>query len=179
MRDRADGLQVIDRTRVDLSCLGADDRGLPLLSQHPRERGREHAALVICVDRLDAVRAEAEVAQRTVDGGVPLHAGDHAQARCTDQPLPLDIPSHRSEDVVTRCGQGGEVRHLAAGDQRKRRMRWETENLLQPPTHDLLHDAGGRGGREEAGVLVPRGGEPVSGERHRKRTADDEAEVSA
>ena len=68
------------------------------------------------------------------------------------------------------------MRHLAAGHERVRHAAGELEQLAQPLARDLLDDRGRGRRREQAGVLVPRRGHPVGGERGRQRAAEHEAE---
>jgi hypothetical protein len=70
------------------------------------------------------------------------------------------------------------VRHLATGDEGERGGRGDAEELLEPLARDLLDDGRRRASRDEPGVLVPGGSEPVRGERGRDSAADDEAEVA-
>ena len=75
-------------------------------------------------------------------------------------------------------GEADEVGHLSAGDERRRRAVGQAEQVDEPAGGDVLGDRGGRGERDEPGVLVPGRGEPVGRERGRVRAADDEAEVA-
>ena len=93
-------------------------------------------------------------------------------SRSTSQPA-------LAQHVVARSRERGEVRHLPAGDEAERGVARKAEQLEEPRARDLLDDRGRRAADVEARVLVPRGGEPVRGERRGHGTADHEAEVAA
>ena len=84
--------------------------------------------------------------------------------------------ARRREQAVPRGGQAGHVRHLAAGDERERRRRAgaraaRASQRRRPPRRRRRRATG-----REAGVLVPRGGEPVRREPGGVGAADDEPE---
>ena len=76
------------------------------------------------------------------------------------------------------CRQRGEVRHLAAGHEAEAAVSGKPEKILKPGADRLLDDGGGGAGDIQAGVLVPRRGQPVGGDGRRQRAADDKAEVA-
>ena len=141
------------------------------------ERGGPHRALCVGLDDFERGRAEAEIAQRAVDGAVPLLADDETDTRRALQPVALVIPTVRLEHGMTSGRERGEVRHHPAGDERERHVGGQAEHRRELATDDLL--ARGRSGRRrrERRVLIPRGGEVVGGEGRIEVAADDEAEV--
>ena len=76
---------------------------------------------------------------------------------------------------VARDDQRDEVRAGGAGDESDPAVSGQPEDLQQPARRDLLDGRRRRGGLARPGVLVPRGDEPVGGQRRRVRAADDEA----
>jgi hypothetical protein len=71
------------------------------------------------------------------------------------------------------------VNRLRAGHEAERRVPRQTEQLDQPRAGDLLDDGRGRAADVEAGVLVPRRGQPVGRDRDPHCAADHETEVAA
>ena len=135
---------------------------------------RVEASLVVGRDRLG--RAEAEVAQRQVDGVVPLRADEHPHAGRADQPAARDVPAGAAQHLVAGGGEAGEVGHRAAGDEADGAARRQPEQVEHPRLGDVLDGGVGRGERAQAGVLVPRADQPVGGQRRGVGAADDEAE---
>jgi hypothetical protein len=175
----ADLPQRVDGAGVDVAGLRADDRRPVPAAERLPQRSRPHAALLVGGDRNDRGRAQAEEPQRPVDGVVAPLASEHPQRRRADQPGRLDVVAGAAEHLVPGGGEGGEVRHLSAGDEADRHLGREPEQLGQPAPGDLLDHAGGGAGDVQPGVLVPGGGEPVGGQRRRQRAADHEAEEAA
>ena len=179
--DVADLPDRVDGAGVDVADLRAHDRRAVVerLVECTGERVHPHPPLGVGGDRLDRRGADAEEAQRPVDGAVPLLAREHADPRGTPQPRRAHVPSGPAEHGVQRGRQPGEVGHLRAGHEPDRRVRWQAEQVGRPGARDLLDH--GRGGPEDvqARVLVPRGGQPVGGQRRGRRTSDDEAEEPA
>lgn len=96
----------------------------------------------------------------------------HTNGGSAIEPVALHVPPAIAQQRVTCGGEAGEVRHLAPSRERKRGVAWQVEPVLNPCSRDLFHDARGRSASVERGVVVPGGGEPVSGERGRQRTAN-------
>ena len=118
-----DGLRErVERTGVDVAGLEAHDRRPPVARlEGGRQRGRLDPALVVGRHRLG--RAEPEVAQREVDGVVPLGAHQDAYAGRADEALRRDVPAGAPQHLVAGGGEAGEVRHRAAGDEADRALR--------------------------------------------------------
>ena len=92
------------------------DDGGPAVTRVERggEGGGLDPALVVGRDRLG--RAEAEVAQRQVDGVVPLGAHEHAHARASRaSPWVATSQPCAAQHLVAAGGQAGEVGHRPAG----------------------------------------------------------------
>ena len=88
----------------------------------------------------------------------------------TSQPTPLE------HGVACGC-EARHVRHLAPRDERERRCRRDAEQVLEPLPGDLFHHGRRRAAHDQARVLIPGRGEPVSRQGGGQRAADDEAEV--
>ena len=178
VRDLADAAQRVNRAGVHVAGLrGDDDRSIER-GQRALERLGAHPPLLVGVDLDRVARAQAEHAQRGVDGDVRFRAGDDVHTRRAGQPVLLHVPTGAAQHGVARRGERGEVRHLAAGHEADAGGAREVENVEEPLGGDLLADGvRGRGG-EEAGILIPRRGEPVGSEGDGQRAADDEAEVA-
>ncbi len=172
-----DRVEVVARAGVHLAELGAHDRRPAAGGELGAQRVDEQPPLAVGGNLADAARAEPDEPERAAERPVPLRAGEHADRRRTDEPVALDVVADRAEDVVARGGERGRVRELASGHERERRVRRDPEQVLQPAAGDLLDDRR-RGRRQrEPGVLIPRRGEPVGGERSGQRTPDHEPEV--
>jgi len=107
---------------------------------------------------------------------VPLLADDHGDGRRADQPIGLHVPPGAAQHGVAGRGQGGEVGDGGPGDEAAACARWQPEEVDEPAQGDLLQFGRGRGDVVEGAVLIPRPGQPVGGQRHGQRAADDEAE---
>ena len=89
----------------------------------------------------------------------------------------LHVPVGAREHGMAGGRQCGGVRALPARDEADARARREAEEVERPLRRNLL-DRGSRGRKRVKGrALVPRGDQPVGGQRGRQRAADDEAEV--
>ncbi len=82
------------------------------------------------------------------------------------------------EDRVAAGEEAHEVRHLRAGHEPHPCPLGEAEQVEEPGRGHLFDHRRRRRGGAEAGVLVPRGREPVGGHRGGMAPADDEAEVA-
>ncbi len=105
--------------------------------------------------------------------------GEDPDHRRADEAVALDIPAGALEDCVAGRGETCDVGHLTAGHERVRRLSRKAEELLEPFARDLFRDGRCRPAYDQAGVLIPGTGQPVSGKSCRKRAADDETEVAA
>ena len=175
----ADVANRVERPGVHVACLRADDERHAVITvrQLPFKLGDAHAALVVDGHDLGCSRAEAEVAQRDVDGRMPLGTDDDPHPRCADEPLRLDVPTQPLQGCVTRRREGREVRHRRARDKSRARGRGQAQQIEQPGTRDIFDDGSGRTGDVEARVLVPHARQPVGGKGSRDAAADHEPEV--
>lgn len=87
--------------------------GAVVLVQRLGQCGEPNSPLTVRDDRLRG--GEAEVAQREIDGVVPLLAHQHADAWRGGQAVALQVPSHLIKDTCPSGSKAGEVRHGAAG----------------------------------------------------------------
>ena len=138
-----------------------------------------HPPLAVGGDHHLLLRPDPEEPERARHRHVALGSDDHPERRRTGEPSRGKIPAGTRVDRVPRRREAGDVRHLAAGDERERRVRGQPEELDHPAARERL-ERGGRGRRlREPGVLVPRRHEPVGRDRCGQRAADHEAEVPA
>ena len=104
----------VERSGVDLTRLRADE-------DRPADVGEElcpYAALRIGRDSDDPVAPQPDQAECLDQRGVGLLPGYHRQRRCAEQTLGVDVPTQPGEQLISRCGQRGGVRHGGAGDER-------------------------------------------------------------
>ena len=126
------------------------------------------------VDRdRDRRGAEAEQAQRTVDGDVALLTGEHADAGRAGESVALDVPARALEDAVARRGQPVTCAIWHPVTNPNERLR-QPEEVEQPAAGDLLARPPRR--RTTSPAFWSHAGQPVGGERGGQRAADDEAE---
>lgn len=169
-RDR--GGEVVERTRVHIAGLQREDRRL--VGQRVGQSINADPPLIVGGHRFGF--AETEVSQGKVDGVVAFLADQHTDPWRALQPAGLDVPPGTGEDGVATGRETGEVRHETAGDGAHRGALGQPEESGQP-TFDRLAGGTVRGGHlAKSDVLVPGAREPVCGESHRVRAADDEAE---
>ena len=178
VHDAGELAQRVDRAAVHVAGLRADDERAVESRECVAQRVGAHPPLPVGRHDDDTLRPEPEHAQRRVNRHVRLGADDDVDARRAVEAVRLHVPAHFAQDAVPRRGERGEVRHLAAGHEADAGAAREAEELEEPRRGDLLADRVRRRRGEEAGVLVPRRGEPVGRERDRQRAADDEAEVA-
>ncbi len=160
-----DGVDRIERARVHVAGLRADNRRAALRLQRRGQRIRLHPALIVGCDAHQLARAESDQPQRADRGRVHFVADHHAHARCALQAIRLDVPAGAAQQLVARGRERGEVRHVATGDEADAGAGGQSEELEQPAPRGLLDDR--RRGRHhvEAGVLIPRRSEPLGGDR--------------
>ena len=122
-------------------------------------------------------RPEPEVAQREVEGLVPLRADEHPDPRTAREPVAARRPSPRRRAPAARGRrEPGEVGHGRAGDEPDVGAGGQPEQVERPRGRRVLHRHDARRRVAHRRVLVPRAGEPVRRERGRVRAADDPAE---
>ena len=160
---------------MHVAGLQADDGGAAVARLESRgERGGLDPALVVGGDRLGG--AEAQVAQREVDGVVPLGADQDAYAGRVGQALGDEVPAVAAQHLVAGGGQAGEVGHRPAGHEADGTAGRQAEQVQQPGLGEVLHGRVGGGEQPQPGVLVPGADQPVHREGGRVGAPDDEAE---
>ena len=171
--------QVVAGARVHVHGLHANDGG-PGRSrvQGPHQHGRVDGAVRAGGHLLHRPRAQSQEAQGTVDGGVPLRAGQDPYRRRTGQAPRFHVPSHAGQHVVAGRGQPDGVGRLPTGHEPEGRRPRQAQDLLQPPARHLLGHRGGRGCHRVEGGLVPARREQIRAHGRRRRAPDDEAEVA-
>src|SRR5512133_3763828 len=115
MRDRADLLDRVDGSAIDIADLSTDDSRAARLLECGRQRSRPHPALVVSFDLLDVCTAGAQEPQCPINGAVARLAGQDAYARGSPEPICGKIPPDLAEYFVKGDGQSSEVGHLGAG----------------------------------------------------------------
>ena len=170
------GAEVVERPRVDVARLQEDDRRAAARRQRLAERVDPDAALLVARHRRSGCpRPRYRPARSTVPcrssptmkriGGTARHARR------------LDVPAGAAQHLVTGGGHARELRHGRARRESDLAARREAEQVDEPLARELLGGHGaGRDRCASGGVLVPRGHEPVRGERDGLRAADDPAE---
>ncbi len=176
--ERRDLVERVERARVHLAGLRADDGRARDPAKRVRQPVEAHTALGVDVDPDCRRGPEPQQAQRAVDRHVALSARHHGDRRGACEPALLDVPARPLENGMTRCGEARHVRELAARDERERRRPGDAEQVLEPLARNLLDHGGRRTADDEACVLVPRRREPVGRERGRQRSSDHEPEVA-
>ena len=143
------------------------------------EGGRLQTAAVVGGENGQLRAPEAKEAQGSVERAVTLIAGENANAGRAAQPLFFDVPAAAGKQSVASSRETGDVRHLAAADERKAGGGRNAENFFQPLAGNFFDDGCGRAAGVKRGVLIPSGGEPIGGESGGQRPADDPAEEAS
>ena len=105
MRDIGDLRQRIDRARVDVAGLSADDPR-PVMTRERLAQGRRpYPTLRVSGYRHDRRNTKPEQPQRAVDGDVALCADEDANRGRADQPLLVDVPTHTSQKLCSEPQQ--------------------------------------------------------------------------
>src|SRR5215207_977938 len=168
----------IDRPRVYVARLGADDHRT-LSAGHTLVEGfRLHPPLGIDRNALDRIRPETEKPYRRHDGDVSLLADEDADRRSTEEAPLLNVPARLSKHRMPRRRQPREVAHLPTGYEADGGPPREAEELDHPSSADILGDTGRRRGSVDRRVLIPSRCQPVRRQRRRDAAADHEAEVA-
>ena len=146
-----------------------------------RKRVGTHPALVVGGGHPDplALAPEPEHLERGVDRDMGPAVGDDGHGRRSLEAMTLHVPARPGEDGAACRGERREVGHRRAGHEPDARPGREAEQLDQPAARDLLGDRRSRRDHVQAGVLVPRAGQPVRRERRRQAATDDEPEVAS
>jgi hypothetical protein len=105
-------------------------------------------------------------------------AYDNLNRRRAKQPICLDRTVASFKNGVPSSSERREIGNRCACDKSNRALVGQVEHLEQPPLRDLLQACNTRRRCIIGGVLVPRCNHPVSGERDRQGSADDEAKES-
>ncbi len=110
--DRLD--ERIERARVDVSRLECHDRrSIPADRQGGPQCLRIDASLIVGLHQFGL--AEPQVAQRQVDGHMPVLAGHDPYGWPTCEPVASGVPACTSEHRVSSGRETCEVRHRRAG----------------------------------------------------------------
>src|SRR5215213_11825480 len=96
----------VDAATVHAAGLGADNRRSLALSQLQSKIVGSHPAGVVRIDRDQAVRTEAQKAERAIDRVVMVAASQYPDMRCLHQASRLDIPAGVAEEGVAGRRQG-------------------------------------------------------------------------
>ncbi len=102
---------------MHLASLEADDHRALAVGEHPGQVVDVDPALVVGVHLDQRVLAEAEVADRSVDGVVAVVADDDPHARGVEEPPLGHVPARAGQDDMPGCGEARVVRHHPAGDE--------------------------------------------------------------
>ena len=123
-----------------------------------------HPALIVGGDHPDplTLAPEPEHLERGVDRDMGPAVGDDGHRRRALEAMPLHVPARLGEDRAACRGERREVGHRRAGHEPDARPGREAEQLDEPVARDLLGDRGSRRDDVQAGVLVPRAGQPVA-----------------
>jgi hypothetical protein len=163
-RDLDDLLEIVERARVDLSRLRADDRGDGRV-QRRGELLRPHAPRAVGGHHHLLGGADPEQAERARDRHVPSASDDDAKGWRAREAAVRQVPAGPAVDGVPRRREAGDMGHLASRDEGERGVRGEPKELEHPTSGDHL-EGRRRGCRlGEGGVLVPGRDEPVARER--------------
>src|SRR5918912_518868 len=95
-----------------------------------------------------------------------------SDGRSAEQPLLLDIPPASGEERMTGGRKAGDMRHLAASDEREASTGGEAQDIFQPEARNFFDDSRGRPAGVKRGVLVPGRGQPIGGQSGRQRPTD-------
>ncbi len=152
---------------MQVAGLQAHDRGSGDARQSLLQRVGHQAPLV--VRGHDLRLPQPEVAQRKVHGDVSLSADQDADARCSCQPPPVEIPARVGQHLLPPGRETGEVGHCPPGDEADVRPVRQAQQVQDPPAGDLLHDHRSWRRVPQTAVLVPRAGQPVRAERGGQR----------
>ena len=106
-------------------------------------------------------------------------ADHHRHLGRSEQTVVLHVPSERGQERVATGGQAGRVGDGRAGHEGHCGARRQTEQVDEPPAHDVVDRRRHRRHDRQRGVLVPRGGEPRGAEGDWQRAAGDEPEVAS
>ena len=174
-----DGLgERVEGAGVQVARLEHHDGGALATARERRSEG-VCAQAALLVDRDDLGRAQAEVAQRQVDGVVALGADQHPDPGTAVEPPLGDVPAGPAQDGVPARSQPGEVGHRRARREPHSAADRKAEEVDEPGAGHVLDRAVGRSQPAQARVLVPRADEPVGGEGGGVGPPDDEAEEPA
>src|SRR5580704_1206905 len=129
----ANFLRWIERARVYVSCLHADNR-------RPVNSGQQihtHPSLRVSWHPHNSVSSEPKHAQRLYCADMNFLAPDHCDLRRSDQPIRLDVPSCALEYGVSCRSQRSEIRHCRAGHKTDSAFWWQSEKFEKPLRRNL------------------------------------------
>ena len=160
-------LEAVVGTGVDVAGVQAHhERGaLGHLRQGGDEVVHPHAAVLVHADGHRS--AQAQEPESAVDGLVAVGAAEDVHPRGTLQPVRVQVPADRAQDMTAGRGQAREVGRHGTRDEPHHRTRGQAEQVQGPPLDGVLGRAGGGGQGPHPGVLVP--GRRHHVRRHRSR----------
>jgi hypothetical protein len=162
---------------VDVARLQAHDRRAGAGREHLGQGVEPDPSLV--VDRYRDRRTQPQVPQREVHGVVALGPDEYPHPGRPGQPIRVQVPAPVREYLLPGGGEAGEVGHRRAGHEAHVGAGRQPQQVQQPAAGHLL-DGGHRRGRvPHRAVLIPRGGQPVRGQRRRQAAADHPAVEAA
>ncbi len=168
----------VEGAGMDVTGLEDHDRGTGTAGRQGAAQGRGlDASLVVRGHQVGC--AEPEVAQREVDGQVPVRAGDDVDGGSAGEAVAGGVVPGAPQRLVAGGGEAGEVGHRGAGGEPDRAFPRQAEQVEQPGPGDLLRRRVRRGHGTHHTVLVPGADQPVGGQGGRFGAADDEAEEAA
>ena len=171
-----DGADRIEITGVELASLRDHDGRAFAGCDRAREWRGQHATLRVGLDAHDAIVSQPQELQCGKNAGVGVIADQHVDRRRAEQSVGLDVPADTAQHRTARGGETDEVRDGCAGDEPDGRLARKIEQVEQPLRGNGLGRRGGGRGFVVAGVLSPRGGQPVSRDANGVRRADHPAE---
>ena len=115
-------MEAVEFSRVEISRREDDDRRLRAGAQRGPERVCRDASALVRLDWLYGALTEAEKPQRPVDRDVARRVREDADSRRAEQSIPFDVPSGIAQNARPCSGERRDVRHLAARDERERRV---------------------------------------------------------
>ncbi len=155
----------------------AGGRSAVRLERGVKRRG-PHPALLVGGYADDLVRSKSEQPQCAEHRHVNLVADNHAHSWRVLKAVGFDVPARASQQLVTRCCEGGEIGHVAAGDEPDAGVGRKTEEIDQPSGGDFFDHGRRRRHHEQRRRLIPHRCQPFGGDRCRQRATGDEPEVS-
>jgi hypothetical protein len=119
VRRRDRGGERVERSGVQVAGLKADDRRHGWRAVQLGVQ-RVDVDSTLLIGRHDDGGAEAEVAQREIDGVVALSTHQHPDGRAAGEAAAADLPTRFAQYPLARGGEAAEVGHRGTGDETER-----------------------------------------------------------